>query len=110
MDVWRAPYVPRWLNTGYIQDFFLNAIRSTGGGIIYTKRNDFQCLQYVDQRVVCRFRLVPPWLIPSGEPEFLFTEIGKSWVRQEVLNLLGFTYSETQTGQFCVSGNLEFVS
>ncbi|KAL8822934.1 MAG: hypothetical protein Q9191_006342 [Dirinaria sp. TL-2023a] len=51
MDVWKAPYVPRWQNTGHIQDFFLKAVRSTGGGILYTKRNDFQCLQYVDQRV-----------------------------------------------------------
>ena len=109
-DVWRVSHVPGQTPTRYVGDEILNVIRSIGGGIVYTKRNDFQYWHYVDQTVVYRFDLVPSLLIPVDESEPRFTEIGKSWVRQEALDLLGYTYSETQSGHFCVSGNLELVS
>ena len=87
----------------------MNAMRSNGGGIVYMKRNEFQCSYYLDNIVVYTFRLVPRQLIASDEPDPLFTEIGKGLVRQEVLDLLGHTYSETPSGHFSISGNLDLV-
>ena len=85
-------------------------MRSNGGGIVYMKGNDFRCSYYLDNTVVYSFFLVPRQLIASDEPDPLFTEIGKGWVRQEVLDLLGYTYSEERSGHFSISGNLILVS
>ena len=109
-SVWTGSHAPRRRPARYDGDEILNAIRSTGGGIVYTKRNDFKYSHYVDETVVYIHYLVPSLLIPLDESEPRFTEIGKGWVRQEALDLLGYTYSETQCGHFCVSGNLELVS
>lgn len=94
----------------FLGDEILSAIRSTRGGIVYTKRNDFIHSVYVDSIVAYTFYLVPLSLIPFNESEHWFTEIGKGWVRQEALDIFSYTYTETSSGHFCISGNLELVS
>ena len=88
----------------------LDGIRSTRGGINYLKVNEFRFAYYVDYTVIHVFDLVPREMIPydGGDPRF--TEIGKGWIRQEVLDLLGYSYSETRSTHYSISGNLSLVS
>lgn len=109
-DTWITSRAPGHRPTRIVGDEILNALRSTGGGIVYTKRNDFRHSYYVDHILTYTFNLVPSTLITSNESEPRFTEIGKGWVRQEALELLSYTYTETPSGHFCISGNLELVS
>ena len=110
-NLWISPHLVGQAPTPRsVGEDMLDALRSTGGGIAYAKRNDFQHLYFVDRIVTYRFLLVPFSLIPSNESEPQFTEIGKGWVRQEALDLFGYTYTETTSGHFCISGNLMLVS
>lgn len=95
--------------TRFLGDEILSAIRYTRGGIVYTKRNDFIQSVYVDSIIAYTFYLVPEVLIPFNESEHWFTEIGKGWVRREALDIFSYTYTETSSGHFCISGNLELV-
>ncbi|MCJ1426226.1 hypothetical protein MMC29_004129, partial [Sticta canariensis] len=106
-DLWISPHLTGQAPTPRsVGEDMLDALRSTGGGIVYAKKNDFEHLYFVDRIVTYRFLLVPFSLIPSNELEPLFTEIGKGWVRQEALDLFSYTYTETPSGHFCISGNL----
>lgn len=49
-------------------------------------------------------------MVPSNESEIKKTEIGNGWVRREALDLLGYSYSETLSGQFSIPRDLTFVS
>lgn len=109
-DIWITSRAPGHRPTRIVGDEILNALRFTGGGIVYTKRNDFRHSYYVDHMLTYTFNLVPSTLITSNGSEPRFTEIGKGWVRQEALDLLSYTYTETPSGHFCISGNLELVS
>ena len=91
-------------------DDILRALRYKSGGITYMKGSDFQHIYYVDKVPYCIFNLIPPSLVPSNATEPLFTEIGQGWVRLEALNLLGYPYHETPSGQICFQRNLAFVS
>lgn len=110
-ELWVNPRLVDQAPIKFVGEDMLYALRSSGGGIVYTKRNDFYCLYYVDRIVTYEFSLVPFSLIPSNEfLELRFTEIGKGWVRQEALDLFSYTYTETPSGHFCISGNLKLVS
>ena len=88
----------------------LKFLRYTHGGIVYTKSNDFQHVYFVDGYEFYRFYLVPSFMIPSNESEIKRTEIGTGWVRREALDLLGYSYSETLSGQFSIPRDLTIVS
>lgn len=49
-------------------------------------------------------------MIPYNEDKFLDTELGRGLCRREALDLLAYTYTETKTGNFSVSGDLGLVS
>ncbi|KAL8788755.1 MAG: hypothetical protein Q9195_007162 [Heterodermia aff. obscurata] len=104
-DVWKGSQYPNH-DDG---DILLSRIRSTAGGINYMKMTDCRWLYYVDSTVIHTFHLVPPELINCAEPDPLFTEIGRGWVRQEVLDLLGYSYSETRPGHYSITSNLDLV-
>ena len=109
-ELWVDPHLVDQAPIKFVGEDMLYTLRSSGGGIVYTKRNDFYCLYYVDRIVTYKFSLVPFSLIPSNELEPRFTEIGIGWVRQEALDLFSYKYTETTSGHFCISGNLKLVS
>ena len=74
------------------------------------KLNQFRCECYVDDTAIHTFDLVPYDLPPYAELDALFTEIGSGWVRREALDLLGYSYSVTQSAHYRISGNLDLVS
>lgn len=87
----------------------LEGLRLTRGGIYYTKSNPFKEVHYVDHFIIYVCQLVPPHLIPINERKCLNTEVGKGLVRGEALDLLGYSYTETDAGKFSISGDLELV-
>ena len=88
----------------------LTALRSTRGGIHYVKSNQFKQVHCVDHRPIYTCALIPPHLVPYGEDnKFIITELGKGLIRREALDLLAYSYTETETGIFSVSGNLKLV-
>lgn len=48
-------------------------------------------------------------MIPYNEWEALNTEVGGGSIRREALDLLGYSYTETETGKFSISGDLHLV-
>ena len=93
----------------YFGGELLTALRSTRGGIHYVKSNQFKQIHFVDQSPIYTCALVPPHLIPYGEDKAMNTELGKGLIRREALDLLAYSYTETETGAFSVSGNLKLV-
>ena len=90
-------------------DEILAALRSTNGGIYYTKSNLFAQVHYVDQYPIYTCALVPNDLVPLDQRKFVTTEVSIGLVRREALDLLGYTYEEMSTGKFAISGDLEQV-
>ncbi len=88
----------------------LTQLRSTRGGIYYIKNNTFRQVHYVDQYAIYVCTLVPSQMIPYNEDVPLNTEVGRGLVRREALNLLAYSYTETDTGSFLISGDLLLVS
>ena len=87
----------------------LTALRSTKGGIHYVKSNQFKQVHFVDHWPIYTCALVPLHLVPYGEDKTMNTELGKGLVRREALDLLAYSYTETETGNFSISGNLKLV-
>lgn len=87
----------------------LTALRSTRGGIYYTKSNHFKQVHYVDHYPIYTCAFVPSHMIPYNEDTPLSTELGRGLVRKEALDLLAYSYTETPTGSFSISANLELV-
>lgn len=87
----------------------LTALRSTRGGIHYTKNNQFMQVHYVDQYPIYTCAFVPSHMVPDNEWKFLNTELGRGLIRREALDLLGYSYTETEMGKFSISGDLELV-
>ena len=52
---------------------------------------------------------MPSHIIPHNEWRPLNTELGRGSFRREALDLLGYPYIETETGNFSISGDLELV-
>ena len=57
---------------------------------------------------ICYF--VPSHMVPQNEDKVLETELGKDLIRREALDLLAYSYMETETGNFSISGDLRLVS
>lgn len=108
-EVWRSSHAFRQAPPRHAGDSILDQLRIARGGILYKKGNDFRQTLYIDGYSFYEFDLVPSSLIPFNESQAQYTEIGKGWVRQEALDLLGYPYTETQSGHFSVSRDLEFV-
>lgn len=87
----------------------LARLRSSRGGIYYTKSDPFRQIHYVDNYIIYICDLVPLYLIPPSERKCLNTEVDKGLIRGEALDLLGYSYVETGTGKFSISGDLELV-
>lgn len=106
---WRSSYTgfqPPYRQLGVD---ILAGLRSMRGGIYYVKSNLFKQVHYVDHSPVYICELVPSYLIPSGEWKVLNTEVDKGLIRGEALDLLGYSYTETDMGKFSISGDLELV-
>lgn len=88
----------------------LTKLRSTRGGIYYIKSNNFKQMHYVDQYPIYTCTFVPSHMIPYGEDRCQNTEIGVGLVRREALDLLAYSYTRSETGNFSISGNLGLVS
>lgn len=93
----------------YFGGELLTALRSTRGGIHYVKSNQYKQVHFVDDRPIYTCALVPPHLIPYGEDKAMNTELSKGLIRKEALDLLGYSYTELETGNFSVSSNLKVV-
>lgn len=87
----------------------LTRLRSTKGGIYYTKGNRFKQLHYVDRKLIYICELVPSHLVPSSESNHLSTEVDKSLIQGEALDLLGYSYAQTGTEKISITGDLELV-
>ena len=85
-------------------------MRSMRGGIYYMKSNNFKQKHYVDQRLIFVCYLVPSHMVPEKEDKVLNTELGRGLIRREALDLFAYSYMETETGNFSISGNLRLVS
>ena len=109
-DVWRDSPFGGQVSATSVGNDMLKSLRYTHGGIVYTKSNDFKYMYFVDGDEFYRFYLVPWSMVPSNESEIKRTEIGNGWVRREALDLLGYSYSETLSGQFSIPRDLTIVS
>lgn len=67
-------------------------------------------MHYVDQCPIYVCTLVPTHMVPDNEDNQVITELGRGLVRKEALELLAYSYTETKTGNFSISGSLELVS
>lgn len=107
LNVWRssASYQSR-----RVGDDILEALRRERGGIVYLMQRDLYIVLCVDDVAFYRINLVPEETIFEEATKTLSIEIGRSWVRQEALDLLGYSYSVTKSGDFSITGNLDFVS
>ena len=108
-DFWTQPDNLSTPPLRYFGRDLLTALRSTRGGIHYVKSNQFKQVHFVDHRLIYTCALVPPHLVPYGEDKTMNTELGKGLIRREALDLLAYSYTETETGTFSVSGNLKLV-
>lgn len=88
----------------------LTRLRTTRGGIYYIKSSKFKQVHYVDQYPVYTCFFVPSHMIPYNENKPSTTELGRGLVRREALDLLAYSYTETETGNFSISGDLGLVS
>ena len=88
----------------------LNQLRSRRGGICYIKSDSFRKIHYVDHDPIFVCHLVPSHMITYDGVEPLNTELGRGLIRREALDLLAYSYTETETGSFLISGHLELVS
>ena len=88
----------------------LAILRSERGGIHYIKSNNFKQVHYVDEYPIYTCYLVPSDMIPYNENSCLSTELGSGLIRKEALDLLTYSYTRSETGNFLIKGNLGPVS
>ena len=85
-------------------------LRSTRGGIYYIKSNTFKQVHFVDNYPIYTCNFVPSNMVPDNEDKFLNTELGSGLIRKEALNLLSYSYTRSETGNFSIKGDLGPVS
>ena len=110
LDFWRPSQSPSRPPIRYLGSEILTEMRSMRGGIYYMKSSNFKQKHYVDQRLIFICYFVPSHMIPKKEDKVLNTELGRGLIRREALDLLAYSYIETETGNFSISGNLRLVS
>ena len=109
-DYWRYSYLAGGLNARHLGRDILDALRSTRGGIHYTKNSPIREDHYVDEYPVFLSSILPLDLASRSDYEYASAEIGSDMIRKEALDLLGYTYTETPTGKLSISGDISFVS
>ena len=109
-DIWIHPHIAEQGSVTRFGDEILYLLRSEKGGIMYSKRNTFSQVYYIDEKPMFTYYLVPKGLIPFEETVFTHTDLGPSLVLREALNLLGYSYSQVLPGQISVSGDLDLVN
>lgn len=107
-EIWKGPSPGRILDQSFGEEM-LRALRSAGAGIVYTKRFKFHQDHYVDAERFASCTLVPTELIPTDDSDPVCTELNQGLVRKEALDLLGYSYEATPSGQFAIAGNLDMV-
>lgn len=108
-DFWMSSYAGFQPQNRQLGVEILAGLRATRGGIYYTKSNLFKQVHYVDHYPIYICDLVPPHLIPSSESKFLKTGVDVGLIRGEALDLLGYSFTETDRGKYSISGDLELV-
>lgn len=108
-EFWRPSYPSLQSPERPLGEAILTALRSTRGGIYYTKSNHFKQVHYVDHYPIYICAFVPSHMIPYNESKLLSTELDQGSIRKEALDLLGYSYSKTRTGNFLITGDLELV-
>lgn len=109
-EFWIAPPPFSHATDQHFERELLDALRSTRGGIFYSKSNHYQKIFYVDNYAIFICRLVPPHMIPQSESVMLFTELGKDLVRKKTLNLLDYSYIDNKNENFSIKQDLTLIS
>ncbi len=108
-DFWRSSHPFAQPPDSRLGDEILAALRSTTGGIYYTKSTPFNQVHYIDQHPIYSCAFVPSHLIPRYHRKPRSTELGRGMIRREALDLLGYSYTRSETGNFSISADLELV-
>lgn len=108
-ELWDPPLPYHGSSELTLGDEILGHLRVSRGGIYYTKSSPLKQVHYIDHYPFYTCALVPSSMIPQNEWKPLHTELGQGLVRKEALDLLGYSYTETEGGKFSVLGNLEMV-
>ena len=74
------------------------------------KSNSFKQVHYVDEYPIYTCNFVPSNMIPYNENNFLNTELGRGLIRKEALDLLRYSYTRSESGNFSIKGDLLPVS
>lgn len=80
----------------------LTKLRAARGGIYYIKSNNFKQVHYVDQYPIYICTFVPQHMISYNEDRCQNTEIAVGLVRREALDLLAYSYTKSETGNFSI--------
>ena len=110
MNFWSRTYHPYQLPSRELGSEILATLRSRRGGIYYIKSNNFKQLYYVDEYCIYVCNFVPSNLISVDEDNILNTELGSGLIRKEALDLLAYSYTRSETGNFLIKGDLGLVS
>ena len=110
MNFWRRTHHPYQLPSRELGSEILATLRSRRGGIYYIKSNNFKQVYYVDEYCIYVCNFVPLNLIPVNENIILNTELGSGLIRKEALDLLAYSYTRSETGNFLIKGDLGLVS
>lgn len=110
MNFWSRTHHPYQLPSRELGSEILATPRSRRGGIYYIKSNNFKQVYYVDEYCIYVCSFVPLNLIPVNEDNVLNTELGSGLIRKEALDLLAYSYTRNETGNFLIKGDLGLVS
>ena len=113
-DVWRDMWADVdsdvQIPSGQVGDEILHELYLTGGDITYQKLRKYSVSLYVGSLEFYKYDLVPSCLVSSENDEVQSVQIGRTWVREKALELLGYKYEKTESSYFYVRGDLSFVS
>ena len=109
MNFWRRTLDPYRPSRALGSDI-LARLRSTRGGIYYIKSNNFRQVHYVDEYCIYICNFVPSNIITHNEDIIVNTELASGLIRKEALDLLAYSYTRSETGNFSIKGDLGLVS
>ena len=107
MNFWRRTHHPYQLPSRELGSEILATLRSRRGGIYYIKSNSFKQVHYLDEYCIYVCNFVPLNLMPIDR---LNTELGSGLIRKEALDLLAYSYTRSETGNFLIKDDLGLVS
>ena len=110
MNFWTRTPHPYQLPSRELGSEMLATLRSRRGGIYYMKSNNFKQIYYVDEYCIYVCNFVPSNIIPENQDNISNTELGSGLIRKEALDLLAYSYTRSDTGNFSIKGDLGLVS